>query len=516
MLRKRLVLALGLASTLVWCAHASLLTLETELLPADAALVDELGYAVSVRNDAVVVGAHLDDDKGLSSGSAYVFRLVSGTWVEEAKLTASDGAPQDDFGAAVAIDGDVIVVGSNQEDRPGLINAGAAYVFRRTSGSWIQETKLVASDAAQSDRFGAAVAISGDTIAVSAFGDDALRGAVYVFRYTAATWAEEAKLVASDGVAGDVLAAVAIDGDTVVAGAPFTKDLGLETGSTYVFRRTGITWAEEAKLIRLDPGPSDRFGGSVAVSGDTLLVGAYLDDHPGLSNAGSVYVFSRTGATWSQEAKLSAVDKSSNDQFGGAVGLSGDLAVIGAQLADPRGVSNAGAAYVFLRTETTWTQETKLVAGDAAPGDRLGWALQTSGFRVVAGAPHLGSATHTGSACVFDLVVEVTLDIKPGTFPNTVNPQSKGVIPVAVLTTGDFDAQSVDPGTVRFGPDGAAEAHSMGHLEDVDGDGDLDLLLHFRVADTGIEPGDTEATLTGTTFDGKPLQGTDTLVTTPY
>jgi hypothetical protein len=110
-------------------------------------------------------------------------------------------------------------------------------------------------------------------------------------------------------------------------------------------------------------------------------------------------------------------------------------------------------------------------------------------------------------------VIDVEIDIKPGSFPNSINPDSNGVIPVAILTTSDFDATTVDASTVEFGPDGAMMIHKNAHLEDVDGDGDIDMVLHFRTQDTGIADGDTEASLSGETFDGQDILGTDSVRT---
>ena len=166
----------------------------------------------------------------------------------------------------------------------------------------------------------------------------------------------------------------------------------------------------------------------------------------------------------------------------------------------------------------TPTEVAKLIASDAAAADEFGFSVALAGDTAVIGAhkdDDVGSSS--GSAYMFSLVSDtdgdVDIDIKPGSDPNSINPKSKGKIAVAILTTGTFDATTVYPLSVWFGPNGAAEAHGRGYIEDADGDGDLDLVLHFKTQDTGIACGDTEASLSGETFNGAPITGSDSIVT---
>jgi nucleoside-specific outer membrane channel protein Tsx len=266
---------------------------EAKLEASDAAANDAFGLSVAVAGDTAVVGAALDDDGGSDSGSAYVFHYDGTVWVEEAKLTPSDGAAFDQFGSSVAAAGDTIVVGARLDDDNGS-DSGSAYVFRYDGTVWVEEAKLKASDGAPSDTFGNAVAVAGETAAVGAqFDDDngADSGSAYVFRYDGATWVEQAKLVASDGAPSDTFGnTVAVAGETVVVGAQFDDDNGTDAGLAYVFRYDGTAWVEQAKLTPSDGTADDMFGGSVAVSGDTAVVGAALDDDNG-SSSGSAYVF---------------------------------------------------------------------------------------------------------------------------------------------------------------------------------------------------------------------------------
>ena len=258
------------------------------------------------------------------------------------KLTASNAEPDAQFGFIVAISGDTAVVGALFEDAGGA-DAGAAYVFQRNQGganNWGQVARLTASDAQPDDLFGIGVAVSGDTVVVGAvFGDagGADAGAAYVFRRDqggADNWGQVAKLTASDAQPDDLFGiGVAVSGDTVVVGAVFGDAGGADAGAAYVFRRDqggADNWGQVAKLTASDAQPDDRFGIRVAVSGDTVVVGALFEDAGG-ADAGAAYVFRRdqggTGA-WGQVAKLTASDAQPGDQFG-TVAVSGDTVVVG-------------------------------------------------------------------------------------------------------------------------------------------------------------------------------------------
>jgi len=227
---------------------------------------------------------------------------------------------------------------------------------------WNQQAKLVADDASSYDYLGCSVSISGDYALAGAYGDNASRGAAYVFFRDAPTptWTQQAKLTASDGGVNDYFGdAVSISGDYCVAGAGFDDDKGQDSGSVYVFHRTGTSWAQEAKLTASDGGAGDYFGSSVSISGDYVVVGARQEDDNG-SASGSAYVFRRDGATatWTQQAKLVAADGASGDWFGHSVSVRGDMLVVGAVYDGDSG-SSSGSAYVFHLdgATSTWTEE---------------------------------------------------------------------------------------------------------------------------------------------------------------
>jgi hypothetical protein len=393
-----------------------------KLTASDAAGDDEFGWSVASSGDTAVVGAYLDGDAGSASGSAYVFeRNRDGTdaWGQVAKLTASDAAAFDNFGNTVAVSGDTVVVGANGDDDGGDAS-GSAYIFERNQGgadAWGQVAKLIASDAAADDQFGRSVAISVDTIAVGARWDDdngSASGLAYIFERNqggADAWGQVAKLIASDAAAGDEFGtAVAISGDTIVAGARWDDDAGNASGSAYTFVRSGNAWEQIQKAAAADAATDDQFGWSVAISGDTAVVGAYLDDDGG-NESGSAYVFERnqSGAdSWGQVAKLTASDPAADDQFGWSVAISGDTVVVGAYLDDDGG-SDSGSAYVFERNQggaDTWGQVAKLTASDDAADDNFGWSVGISGDTVAVGAVwDDDGGSDSGSAYIFGLTI---------------------------------------------------------------------------------------------------------------
>ena len=332
---------------------------ETELSAHDGATGDAFGRSVAMSGDTAVVGATGDQDDGPYSGSAYVFQRDLGgpdSWGQVRKLTASDATAEDRFGTSIAISTDTVVVGAPGRD-VGSTSPGYAYVFSRDHGgadNWGQLKKITASDAAKWDGFGTAVAISGDTAVVSAaYNDDhgTNSGSVYVFRQDLGgpdNWGEVTKITASDAADGDDFGiAVAIWDDTVVVGT--TSDgIGYHAGSGYVFQRDhggNDSWGEVAKLTASDAAANDLFGYSVAIWGDRVVVGAVGNEVHG-SHSGSAYLFHRHEGgvdSWGEVAKFTASDTTIDDCFGSFVSACGDYVLVGAS-----GVNTGtGSAYVY-------------------------------------------------------------------------------------------------------------------------------------------------------------------------
>jgi len=370
---------------------------QQKLTASDGAVGDYFGYSVSVSGDYAVVGAR-DDDNGSGSGSAYVFVRSGATWTQQQKLAATDGAASDYFGWSVSIAGDYAIVGAYGNDDKGS-NSGSAYVFVRSGMTWTQQQKFMASDGAAGDHFGFFVSISGDYAVVGAPGAGSNQGSVYVFVRSEMTWTQQQKLTATDGAASDYFGwSVSVSGDYAVVGAR-DDDNGSGSGSAYVFVRSGATWTQQQKLTATDGAWDDRFGHSVSISGDYAVVGAFNDGDKG-SYSGSAYVFVRSGVMWTQQQKLTASDGAAIDRFGRIVSISGDYAVIGAYSKN----SETGSAYMFVRSGVTWTQQIKLTASDGAAGDYFGASVSVSGDYVIVGAygdDDKGSIS--GSAYVFAL-----------------------------------------------------------------------------------------------------------------
>ncbi len=324
--------------------------------------------------------------------------------------------PFDNFGASVAVDRDTIVVGKNGDNERG-ISAGAAYIFEpNPAGSvqWVQVAKIFGDSIENFDRFGDSAAIDGDLVAVGATSDDDVAnssGAVYLFERNsggADQWGQLAKLSASDGGANQRFgSAIDISGDRMVVGAYFESDLTENFGAAYVFERENGQWIEKARLLPANPAPLDNFGKAVAISGEIAVVGADAGDVvSGVVNRapGVSYVFERNaGGNWGQTARLSVNEES--DSFGVAVGISGDILAVGAPGGTDGSLGSTGAVYIFERkAENQWEQTARVVPNGAAEGDAFGNGVAMSGNAFVAGAT--GSTVNNflaaGAAYVFE------------------------------------------------------------------------------------------------------------------
>jgi hypothetical protein len=373
---------------------------DAKLTAGDGSADDWFGRAVAVGDQTALIGAYRHDAGFVSrAGAAYLFGRDGTSWTQLAELTASDGVAFDSFGISVAFDGDTALVGS-WGGAPGAGRlAGSAYVFVREGDLWSQQAKLTASDASARDLLGWSVAISGDTAVLGArntnHGDATAAGSAYIFVRHGTTWSEQAKLIASDASSFDVLGdSVGISGDTVLLGAPLDDhEDRTNAGSAYIFVRHGTTWSEQAKLIASDASSFDVLGDSVGISGDTVLLGSPLDDQEDHTNAGSAYIFVRHGTTWSEQAKLTASDASAGNLLASSVSLSGDTAILGSPTDDHGGGENAGSAYVFVRTGSTWSEQAKLIASDAATAAAFGFSVALSNDSAVVGASTQGTGT---------------------------------------------------------------------------------------------------------------------------
>jgi len=424
-----------------------LLSISTNTLPATAGAPDQPPANLETNNNPVLLPASLSNDEWQD-----IREQVRSDIYQEAYIKASNTNAGDYFGWDLAISGDTMVVGAfveasnatgvnGDQTNNTIPNAGAAYVFVRSGSSWVQQAYLKASNTGV-DRFGYAVAISGNTIVVGAHNESSnatgvngdqnnnsatASGAAYVFMREGSTWSQQAYLKSSNSQTGDNFGySVAVSGDTIVVGAKYEDsnatgvngDQGNnsieESGAAYVFHRDGSTWSQQAYLKASNPDIRDYFGESVAISGDTVVVGASEEDSDatGVNGdqtnnaapyAGAAYVFVRNGTNWAQQAYL----KASNTEFARgfsnhAVAISGDTIVIGAygEGSNATGVNGdqnnnlalaSGAAYVFTRSDSTWSQQAYLKASNTWPSYRFGYGVDISGNKIVVGSPYEAS-----------------------------------------------------------------------------------------------------------------------------
>jgi hypothetical protein len=345
-------------------------------------------------------------------------------WIQQAKLTASDGATHDFFGWTVAVSGSTAVIGSPGPGFTTTTYAGAVYVFAKSGGIWSQQAELTASDAAASERFGWSVAVDENTSTVvvgapnHTVGSHHGRGAAYVFVKSGGTWKQQAELTASDGAAGNHFGiSVAVSGSTIVVGSPSQRvGSNLAQGAAYVFVKSGGTWKQQAELTSSDGAANDHFGTSVAVDESTAaLVGAHHHTVGSNASQGAAYAFVNSGGTWSQQAELTSSDGAADNYFGCSVAISGSTAVVGSPGPDfagnPCGGTStirtyAGAAYVFVLSGTTWSQQAELTASDGAPEDNFGIsvAVDESTSTTVVGALNHKFAPIAGQGAAYVFV----------------------------------------------------------------------------------------------------------------
>ncbi len=364
---------------------------------SDGIAADRFGFCLAIGGDYAVVGAPYDDSLGVNDlGSAYVFYRENGEWVEQAKLTADDGEEDDFFGVSAAVSGDYIAIGASGDDISSNINQGSVYIFHKGAGWTTGQpflAKLNASDGDAGDLYGVSVALEGDYLLVgslnSDIGGNSAQGAAYVYhRDTEWTTGQmyQAKLTAGDGNANDNFGiSVSLSGATALIGAAFDTVSGMaDRGSAYIFNRSGAVWSQGAKLTASDGAAGDQFGFSVSLSGDYAVIGAPNDDGNS-ADEGSAYLFFK-GAGWSNnqpyQSKLTAPDAANGDQFGNAVSLSGDIVLIGAQSDDGILFVNQGSAYVYVRNGTTWKILRKIDDDTGQSGGFFGHALGIDGYNI--------------------------------------------------------------------------------------------------------------------------------------
>ncbi len=390
--RELVLTLLAMQITLAPCSGQTLVPMK--LTASGATAGQQFGSLIDVSGDTMVIGAPGDATGGVASGAAYIFERVAGVWTEQVKLVKDTPITFDVFGQAVATDGETVIVGASGDNEVGT-SAGAVYLYRKIAGVWSLQQLLLASDAETFDNFGRSLAISGSTLVVGAEGEDSAcpadpfcnSGAAYVFEEDAGTWLEEDKLVPSDAEEGDFFGrVVAIDAATMVVGALEEDANGSNSGAAYVFENAGGGWTEAGKLFPDDSLAEDNFGVAVAIEDMTIVVGAHRDDDGG-NASGSAYVFNYKGATkWTQSQKLTANDAAVADNFGLAVAIGYGTISIGAMNDDHNGFNGAGSVYLFSQAGALWVEQQKLIAADPRDSQKFGNALAPDGDVLAIGA----------------------------------------------------------------------------------------------------------------------------------
>jgi hypothetical protein len=349
-----------------------------ELKGSDTVAGDIFGFSVAISGTTVVVGAPYYANH---AGRAYVFTTTATGWKQTAELKGSDTVAGDDFGSSVAISGTTTVVGAPGADS----GAGRAYVFTKTAKGRKQTAELKSS---AGDNFGASVAISGTTAVVGA-ADLIGLGQAYVFTETRGVWEQAAELKNPDPDADLGFGySVAISGTTAVVGAPGSATYA---GLGFVFTKTATGWKRVAVLKDSDSVIGEFFGGSVALSGTTAVVGTLSR-----TSARLAYVFTKRATGWKQAAELKGSDTVAGDYFGLSVAISGTTVVVGA----PGHAANAGRAYVFTKRATGWKQAAELKGSDTVAGGAFGSSVAISGRTAIVGSS--GHAKDAGRAYVFE------------------------------------------------------------------------------------------------------------------
>ena len=430
------------------------------LKASNAGSGDQFGYSVALDGDTLAVGAYREDgidDTTPQSGAVYVFISDGTGWTQQAYIKASNAGSRDRFGISLALSGNTLAVGAYLEDSSATDtqqggpsdpnnndsqDSGAVYVFTRSDGTWTQQAYIKASNTDMGDNFGYSAALSGDTLAVGAYLEDSSAtdtqqggpsdpnnndsqdsGAVYVFTRSDGTWTQQAYIKASNTDMGDNFGySAALSGDTLAVGAYLEDSSATDTqqggpsdpsnndsqdsGAVYVFTRSDGTWTKQAYIKASNTGTNDVFGWSVALSGDTLAVGAPFEassivgdqNDDNYIHAGAVYVFTRDGTTWEQQEYIKASNPGEDDTFGWSLAVFSDTLAVGAKGEASSATSidgnqgdnsqpNAGAVYLFSRDGTAWTQQAYVKAKISDGVDFFGYSVALSNDIMAVGAP---------------------------------------------------------------------------------------------------------------------------------
>jgi hypothetical protein len=356
------------------------------LLLANTEVGGELTYAIALDGQRLAAGAPGDFSR---SGIVHTYECLGQNCSPPVALMPIDLAPGDLFGAALSLSADTLSIGA-----PGQ-GGGAVYVYFNDGFGWVLQQKLGAIPALPEERFGVSVSTQGNRLVVGAPGANSGAGALYVFERFGGIWAQTHRLQASDASAGDALGtSVALDASTVMGGAPQWKSAQVgaySRGAVYVYEYTMSNWFQQASLQPQTAANGDQFGNAVSLSGNRALIGAPLAD----AGVGSAFVFDRSGQSWSQSARLPATNGVAGDRFGWSVALDGDQLLIGA----PFALGGCGGAMRFILSGGGWQATPGPALARTIPGGLVGWSVAAQAQRWLIGVPgYSGAPSHVGAA----------------------------------------------------------------------------------------------------------------------
>lgn len=382
---------------------------EIELTSDNPVANAQFGRSVAIAGDLVAAGEGGDG----AVGAVYVFKRQGIEYVPEVTLESPDATPGNspEFGRIVAIQGDMVFVGARFAQVGDLERAGAVYIYRKHGNSWQFEGKIVSPIPEDEDNFGRALAIQGNLLVVTARKTSLEEGAAYIFENSHGTWINTANLTASDPIPGAYFGqSVDIQGDVIAIGARNADPKG--AGAVYLFRKTHDDWIQFAKVTPSDGNKNDQYGFTLAISGNTMAVGSRRADPDGIKDAGAVYVYSLKRDSAELVTRLTPEGKSAGDEFGQSVSFVGDIIVAGAWKDDIGSNTDQGSIYLFKRMGNTWIETGIITASDGTAGDEFGYSLAGYGNQIITGAHFVDAKA--GAAYV--------LPIRPFTMKKEIEP----------------------------------------------------------------------------------------------
>lgn len=412
-------------------AAAEVFDSELEIFASDALPTNTFGKSVAMSGTTAAVWSV--DTASNDLASVYIFNRSGSNWLQTQKIEPHGGvfyspANTNIVGKFVAMDGDELLIGAPSAS----LENNEAFVYVRQGGSWVLQQQLQ-SGVVQNTFFGASVAIDGNTAVVGAPLDV---GAAYVFARIGGSWFQQAVLTPSDGLPNGLFGrAVAVNGDTIMVGSEGTE----VNGAVYVFTRSGTNWVQQQKLLPGSPNEHGHFGFSIAMTDTLALIGSpfafrFGPNVPPENDFGAAYLFARSGSTWTQFQELKADPGNSAERFGWSVDLKPQLALIGAPGAD-YGTTNffAGAAYIFQPAGTAWAQVQRLLASRRSGGDAFGWSVELDTSALIIGAPFNDEAGNdAGSAYIFTAPVTPPIITNAVARPSVLFPPNHKLVPVTI------------------------------------------------------------------------------------